>query len=671
MNKGKSTKRSTLFINRDWYRFATDIQKDFKLLLLCFSILGCFRVLLIFLFRDHMSPNMGFYHLLVAVMNGARFDGVVAGYVTLLPLLVTIACGFFRLEKIANRTRMVMLLFFIWLSAFLFASNIMFIAEFKDNFNHLIFNIIYDDAKAIVQSAWADYPVVFYFSLAIGLSALLSYGGMCFIKTPFISRQRQQRIFSGNWQKVLATFFSILVLFFVFRGSMGSRPVQVKDAGVTPDPFLNKLVINPYTALDQTFQVQLELTGKSGLEKFLPDGNVRKAVDILFENKPAEPDIDSYIKKTASGISSQPPRHVFFIIEESLDSWSLLDQYQSFNLLPNFQQLGKEGVLLRAFLPASSGTMTSLAAILTGLPDVGVFTNYSPKAGKPFPSSLAPQFKKLGYETHFYYGGYLTWQRLHDFCLDQGFDHIHGGGEMGKWQLKEWGVDDHVLFDYISTQLNDERPTFNVILTTTNHSPYDVPVYEWGFPYHEMPEALKDQYDGNQPVPVFGHLWYADKVMGQFIRKTEQQLPLTLFAITGDHRSRKFINSRYTRYERLSVPLVLYGKSFIHPLALKTADAIAGSHMDIMPTLIELCAPKGFTYYSFGTNLLDPQRRQIGFGVNALITPNHLVEPKGAPEKLTFSSEKALDLNPDQEPNLLRAYYGVGWWRLVRGSQLP
>ena len=268
--------------------------------------------------------------------------------------------------------------------------------------------------------------------------------------------------------------------------------------------------------------------------------------------------------------------------------------------------------------------MTSLAAILTGLPDVGVFTNYRPEARQPFPTSIATQFKRLGYETHFYYGGYLSWQRLYDFCKSQGFDAIHGGGDMGAWQLKEWGLDDHIMFDFISSRLSDDKPTFNIILTTSNHSPYDIPVYEWGFPYREMPDSLKDKYDGELPMSVFGHLWYSDKVLARFIRRTEKQLPGTVFAVTGDHRSRKYLSRRYTRYERRSVPLLLYGKPFI-PEGI-AGDSIAGSHMDIMPTLIALCAPEGFTYYSLGTNLLDPRRRQIGFGVHAAITPDFIME---------------------------------------------
>jgi hypothetical protein len=35
---------------------------------------------------------------------------------------------------------------------------------------------------------------------------------------------------------------------------------------------------------------------------------------------------------------------------------------------------------------------------------------------------------------------------------------------------------------------------------------------------------------------------------------------------------------------------------------------LAGAHIDLVPTLVELCAPAGFEYSSFGGNLLDPMR---------------------------------------------------------------
>jgi hypothetical protein len=86
--------------------------------------------------------------------------------------------------------------------------------------------------------------------------------------------------------------------------------------------------------------------------------------------------------------------------------------------------LGSEGIYTDAFLSAGDGTMPSLSTLISGLPEVGVHVNYQPAAKQPFPTATAPIFKRLGYRTRFFYSGYLSWQRLGDFCREQGFDEV-------------------------------------------------------------------------------------------------------------------------------------------------------------------------------------------------------------------------------------------------------
>ncbi|MFM1941587.1 MAG: hypothetical protein RI897_569, partial [Verrucomicrobiota bacterium] len=63
----------------------------------------------------------------------------------------------------------------------------------------------------------------------------------------------------------------------------------------------------------------------------------------------------------------------------------------------------------------------------------------------------------------------------------------------------------------------------------------------------------------------------------------------SLFAITGDHYSRRALASRPTLYQRTSVPLVLYGPALGR---VARPPALAGSHVDMVPTLVELVAPE-------------------------------------------------------------------------------
>src|SRR5205814_2311392 len=119
---------------------------------------------------------------------------------------------------------------------------------------------------------------------------------------------------------------------------------------------------------------------------------------------------------------------------------------------------------------------------------------------------------------------------------------------------------------------------------------------------------------------VLGHLWYSDKCVGDFVAEGERQLERPLFAITGDHYSRKqYVSARPTHslYESLAVPLVIYGPKALEQTQRPTA--IAGSHLDIVPTLIDLAAPKVFEYHAFGRDLFDQSQPQAGYGCNAVV----------------------------------------------------
>ena len=618
-------------------------------------------------FRRFFSNNLGLYDILLAIAIGLRFDARIAAYAALPNVLCTIVGTLFLKRDICKPVRKSMLYLFFFLSTAICLINFVFIAEYKDNFNQWIFGVIYDDFGAVAKSMMKESHLFIYGGIACAVSCIIAKFSIGFLTEPFLKDGTKVLKINTAFRKTIVFVIFLTVFLFAIRGSVGMRPVQLKDAGVTKDPFLNKLILNPYSALRYALKDHFKIFSSAGIKTFLPDKDVKGAAKRCFSTSKSHDNLDEYFQKTATGRNTQKPRHILLFIMEGMDSWPLLEKYQSFDLLPNLSALGKKGVLIKAFLPASTGTMTSFASMITGIPDAGTFINYQPLARSPFPTSMAPQFKKLGYEINMFYGGYLSWQRMGDFCKAQGFDHVYGGGDMGKWQNKEWGVDDDILFEFIAEKIDNHSSTFNVILTTSNHTPYDLPVYEKGFPYHDIPENLKDIYSREVPLKVFGHLWYSDKILNEFIEKIEKKLPDSLFAVTGDHWSRKHISTDPSLYERSSVPLMLYGKG----IAPNSGEKIAGSHIDILPTLIELSAPKGFTYYSLGHDLLNNVKHPMGFSRNSIITDCYITDDKGSIEKLPFAGGECNNPEPTNNAiNMLNAYRGIGWWRVMKGAEL-
>jgi phosphoglycerol transferase MdoB-like AlkP superfamily enzyme len=290
---------------------------------------------------------------------------------------------------------------------------------------------------------------------------------------------------------------------------------------------------------------------------------------------------------------------------------------------------------------------------------------------KPYPSSLFETFKRLGYRTRLFYGGYLSWQRFGEFARDQGVEEVYGAPHMRRGAAThEWGVDDEYLLDFVADTVADDRPSFNLIMTTSYHPPYNVDVWGKGFPLRKVPDDIAPMFDDTTSLTMLGHLWYSDKCLGEFVKKEEGRLSQPLFAFTGDHFGRKFINAKPEFFERSGVPFILYGSEVLRGIDMP--KGAAGAHIDIGPTLIELAAPKGFAYYSVGQDLLFPRKEFLGIGFFRVIGKDFILDVSGPPKFHPLPGTPLPKNLPDM--NELKATfnrtYGIGWWRVRQGAKL-
>lgn len=618
-----------------------------------------------------MDAVTGGLDILTALINGARYDAVVATAWVAVPLLFSAANGFGEWSRAADRVRKASGAAFVGVASAVFVVTIGYFKEYNDQFNYFLFNLYYDDTTAIMRTIWAEHNLLLNLLIATGISVAGIKLSRAVVRSGFMARERLDSLRFPVIAKAAITLVIIALVVIGIRGSAGRRPVQLKDAAVTKDVFLNKAVPNPFFALYYAVQEHRQRTRETGIATFLPDADVRAAAQKLYGIPAKYDNLDDYLKKTAGGAKNPPARHIFLLVMESYDAWPLLEKYASLRLAENLKALTRDGLAVRNFLPASGGTMQSFAAIMTGLPYATIEINYQDSARSTFPSSLAEIFKRLGYRTRLFYGGFLSWQRIGEFSSAQGFDELYGAPHMkGGASTYEWGVDDEYLFDFMLRTVDDEAPSFNLVLTTSYHPPYRLDVFQKGYPVTEIPNEVAPMFDGSVNLKILGHLWYSDQCLGNFVGQAEKKLPRALFAITGDHYGRKFINAKPDVFERSAVPFILYGKEVLKGVALPPRTA--GSHIDIGPTLVELAAPKGFTYYAAGSNLLSPHRRNWGVGLGKVMGPDFIAEiaspptiyplgEGGHPDRLPVAADISSVYN-----NLL----GIGWWRVKRGPQI-
>lgn len=619
-----------------------------------------FRVIFILFFQKKMTYNFDLADNVNVFLMGFRFDCTAIAYFLLLPLLVLLLFSPFSKFGIIKTVRKIHQVLFVILSTIICVVTINYFKEYGDQFNHFLFLALFDDKKAVLNTILVDFHPILN-SLIIILTIILGN----YIFNYFEKKERIYRFLAKiNFKK--SNYVIVFLFLFLFvagiRGTFGSIPVLREYSGISRDNFLNKTIINPYRSLNYAISDFNRLNPLSGKNPYMDDA--------LFKAAFPYDKVTDVVRKTAQGPTIEKPKQIFLVVMESYDSWPLLDKYQPFHFADNLRAIAQSGTHFNHFLAAGNTTIDSFGAIMTNVPNCGINLSHIGTAGVPFETSIFRQFKKLGYETNFYYGGFLSWENIGDLSKYYGVDRIFSGVDGGgKTDTGGWGIEDEKLFNLVMKHTDKNKYSLNIILTTSYHAPYTVDIEAKEFPYKstdDFPPAMKKYYDGAMNLKELGHLWYGDKALGDFVRKAEKKFTSSLFNFTGDHFGRKFINSKPNLYEKSSVAYIMYGKSIP-----KSLNLTPGSHIDIMPTLIEMIAPKGFEYYSFGESMFTKGKNE-GIAFDKMIDGNDLYYfPKGA------NIEK-IDLNTFKESNLKKSnlelkhnkLMALAWYYTMKGNDL-
>jgi phosphoglycerol transferase MdoB-like AlkP superfamily enzyme len=607
-----------------------------------------------------LGADLDFGEYFNAFLKGFSFDCTAVSYFLILPLLATIILSPFGKSVIIRNIRVFFQYLFVILSTFICLISINYYREYNDQFNNFLFLGLEDDKKAILNTIVEYYnPVLNSFILIAGIIAGI------FIFRFFENKNtiyNQLAKLKSKYAKIGLIAAALACFTMSIRGSVGRVPTIRKWAYVSVDPFLNKTIINPYRSLKYAYTDFKEFNEIDGANPF-GEENLR---DFYNKNEVAE-----VIEKTAQGDSLiGKPKQVFLVIMESYDTWPLMDKYLPFGFSKNLYRIAQNGIHFTNFLPAYQATFYAYGTITSGIPYCGVNISRLATMKDRYISSIFEQFKALGYKTNMFYGGFLSWENIGEYTTHLGCENIYSGANAGgKSDSGEWGVEDEKLFDMILQNVNPDEYTFNLVLTSSYHPPYAIDTGKKGFMYKteaDFPEEVKQYYAGGMNMPEMGHLWYGDWAIGQFMDKAEKKYEDALFGFTGDHYGRRFINHSPNLAERSEVPFILYGKG-IPPMKSSTP----GGHADIAPTLIELIAPAGFRYYSFGSSMLD-STKACGVGFEKVVDRDSLYyQPKDAMvdeiSLVDFKEKKNKHFKFEREyKELMR----LSWHYTVKGNKL-
>ncbi|MDR1528186.1 MAG: sulfatase-like hydrolase/transferase [Puniceicoccales bacterium] len=583
--------------------------------------IASFVFMLFVLWLSHLSLIASFadllkgvttYNLSMFVRRAWQFDCRIGGML-IFPFFVTslFFCKSERLQKKLSKFLKFVVALFTCITVILAVIEIGYFKEYNDRFNFWVFNFLFDDRKAILSTIKKSYNL-------LGVSAIIIFvsAGLTFFYRKLVSKITLEK-HRNAWTMLIFTLFIGTFLIVAARGSASSRPLEQVDVAITGNKFLNKCVPNAYYAIYFAWKDFLHSNDVKCIQKSCSREHVRAALMLL--GSPTD-DIDRFISHTANGAKlSRKPKHIFLIVMESQDNWPFLPENSELNLCPNLARLAKEGLYFKNFVPTGQGTMSAIAVQMCNYPNMGFLINYSKNGLENCELSVGTLFQRLGYATNFYYAGYLSWQRIDRFAPIHGYQHCYGGDVMGTYEGNEWGVNDKDLFAFVERNFSPDTDDFNLILTASNHSPYSVDLVSEGVPL----EHIAKYVDGQKKVKYLGHAWYADRCVGDFIGAIEKLTDDAIFVITGDHFSRKHRRSQFSLFDEWTVPLIIYGKNFNEEL--KRYLVHAGSQVDIVRTIVELVAEKGFDYASFGKDLLSDGEICEGYCTGVTITDKYIV----------------------------------------------
>lgn len=592
--------------------FYDAVQRDIKLFAFILLTLCVYRAYFMFYMAGYLSPSAGTDDVLLALLTGLRLSLKTAGAVTL-PAFVLCSLPLLALPRLAPVLRR---LRFCWsglaalVFAVLFQARFPFYRQFQTSFNMQVAAGLNDDAAVLAEMMLREYGLLWRLCIALLLTAVSLYvlRSLLLVRRTYALPALRSGVQRAVFSLGLLFLFAAAFVFVRFGGSFTyAGGVNWENAGVTSDAFLNECILDDGQALYRVRSMYKRL--KSGDIVGVDKEHVRAlAVEAAGHAELSADTLTPYLTRTAQGARIPKPRHIFIVLGETYAQWPMLETYAALHAADGIKGLIREpnAYYSRRFMPNGDFTSIAITGLVTGLSEVNQHVNYVARSlREAYPTAMAPQFKRLGYAVDFWYGGVPSWEGMDRFSIAQGFDHFYGYPDFHAEKVNAWGTSDEQLFSALFQHLADEPPTVHLIMTVSNHPPYNIDVAAEGFDLARAraeTAQLPNVDDPDQLALELGHYWYMDKIVTQFVHETMKKYPDSLFVITGDHAVRMNPSRTPTMYEYQSVPFVLYGQG-VTPAVL--APDVVGGHTNIVPTLIELIAPAGFSYVSIAPSLTE------------------------------------------------------------------
>ena len=516
--------------------------------------------------------------------HGLTLDMTVAGYVTALPILVTLLSLWLRLpEKV---WRGVLTTWFVLVgvtTAVIFAVDVALYEHWGFRIDSTVLIYLADPEEAMAS-------VDFWLGVRQTLLAAAYAAGMIWVYHRILG------VFDGRpvgWRVASLGSLAVVMLagfdFLAIRGGTGASVANVSKVYFSSTQFLNHAATNP------VFSFLASLGDRVDYADEYPffDEAVRAAkFDALRGNGPAAGPTEPVLN------TARP--NVVIVILESFARTVMDAEVGGEPVMPYMQRLKGEGIWFENFFANSFRTDRGEVAILSGFPaQTRMSIMKLPAKSRNLPS-IARSLAGEGYATSFAYGGDLNFTNQSSYMYATGWQELI-------WQkdlrfdapAADWGYDDALMCDWFADRviaLSDAgKPFLAGLLTLSSHTPFDVPY---------------SKFDDK----VLNAMAFSDECVGKMINrlKASPAWKDLLVVLVADHGYPYPRMLTYNEPLRHRIPMIWTGGAVARPRVVEDYAAqidiaatllaqlgVAHDDFDYSKDIFAPTPPRKFAYYTF------------------------------------------------------------------------
>ncbi len=540
----------------------------------------------VFLLYHHaLASGCSLSDYLKVITHGLLLDCTMAGYLTALPLLMTLVSiwlpGTFYKKLLKGYFGIMAVLI-----AAIFSVDVALYGYWGFRLDATLFFYLQSP-----KDAMASVPLGQFFA-QLGMFVVYASGIYWVLKkciVPLFPETQVRKRLSGS----LVILLSGGILFIPIRGGVTTSTANVGMVYFSQNQFLNHSAINPCFSLIASLSKQQDFAAQFN---FFPEEERKEVMETLSSSPRTGYGNEEDSMKPQTLLNTSRP-NILIILMESFSANAVGAVGGDSVITPNLNRLSREGVLFTNMYANSFRTDRGIVSVLNGYlaqPTTSIMKY--PAKSQTLPS-IAKSLTNEGYIANMLYGGDINFTNMQSYFFGSGYSRITADRDFPiTSRLSKWGANDDITFRYLYEDIksrDNQAPWLTTFLTLSSHEPFEVP-------YHRLDEM------GLYPNSVA----FTDSCIGHFIEKLKE-LPVwknTLVIFVSDHGYP--YPKDVTGYEprRYHIPMLWIGGAVKNPVVI---DKLA-NQTDLAATLLNQLEID-HDAFTFSRNILSPDYPEYAF----------------------------------------------------------